>query len=455
MGATPMIRIAIVGAGLSGRLLALHLLRQAKSPISIVLIDRGDERWMGPAYSDDADYLLLNVPAGRMGAFSDDPAHFLKWVRHRGVAAGEWDFLARGLYRTYILDLLAQARHECTSGAQLEHVCGDVIDIETTSGRAAVHLRDNKQIAADSVVLAFGNFPPRDPHIEHKTALEGARYVRNAWDAGALNALSSGDTVVFIGTGQTTVDLAVALNRRAHRGRIVAISRHGVLPMAHRGFEPYPSFYDEIAHCTKVLDLMKALRRHSERAPSSGMDMRNVIDSLRPDTQRLWQNFPNVEKRRFVRHVFRHWEIVRSRIPPQNESAIEAMRASGQLAIVAGRIRDLIDSGAAIEVHYTSRSGTRNEIETAGLVINCSGPESDYGRVDDNLVNTLMRRGLIRRGPADLGIDASPSGAIVSRDGISSPVLYTIGSPMKGVLWEVLAVPDIRVQAKRLAHELL
>jgi uncharacterized NAD(P)/FAD-binding protein YdhS len=40
-------------------------------------------------------------------------------------------------------------------------------------------------------------------------------------------------------------------------------------------------------------------------------------------------------------------------------------------------------------------------------------------------------------------------------DGTVSDVLFTLGSTMKGVLWEVLAVPEIRVQAEALAHHLL
>jgi uncharacterized NAD(P)/FAD-binding protein YdhS len=81
-----MSRIAIIGAGLSGRLLALNLLRFASSDaaVSVRMLDRGDERYMGPAYSYEADYLLLNVPVGRMGAFSEDPEHFLTWNRNRG-----------------------------------------------------------------------------------------------------------------------------------------------------------------------------------------------------------------------------------------------------------------------------------------------------------------------------------------------------------------------------------
>ena len=66
-----------------------------------------------------------------------------------------------------------------------------------------------------------------------------------------------------------------------------------------------------------------------------------------------------------------------------------------------------------------------------------------------------MARGLIRPGPANLGIEALPNGAIIGRDGAASVVLYTLGPTMRGVLWEVIAVPEIRVQAERLAHLLI
>ena len=44
-----------------------------------------------------------------------------------------------------------------------------------------------------------------------------------------------------------------------------------------------------------------------------------------------------------------------------------------------------------------------------------------------------MRRGLIRPGPAYLGVDALPNGAIIGQNGAASHVLYTLGSSMKGV----------------------
>ncbi len=285
-----MSRIAIIGAGLSGRLLALNLLRFASSDaaISVRMLDRGDERDMGPAYSYEADYLLLNVPAGRMGAFPEDPEHFLTWNRDRGAHAGPWDFLPRRLYRDYILALVREALQARAGGTTFEHVRGEVTDIDTEGGCATIHVEDKGPIVVDKAVLALGNFPPRHPPIENRSALESERYIRNPWDPGVLDCLSRRDTVFLIGTGQTTVDLAVALHRRAHEGRIIALSRRGLLPLAHGGFDPYESFFEEVKESKTILDTFRIVCKHLDRAESMGIDKRAVIDSLRPDTQTIW-----------------------------------------------------------------------------------------------------------------------------------------------------------------------
>jgi uncharacterized NAD(P)/FAD-binding protein YdhS len=215
------------------------------------------------------------------------------------------------------------------------------------------------------------------------------------------------------------------------------------------------SFFPEIKDSKRILDIFRTVRKHLDRAKAMGIDERAVIDSLRPDTQTLWLGIPTDEKRRFLRHLFRYWEIIRSRLPPESEAIIAAMRDSGQFNVIAGQIHDFVEAGAALEVHYIPQGRTTHEVERAALVINCIGPESNYSKVDHPLVRNLMQRGLIRPGPANLGIDSLPNGAIIGRDGASSDVLYTLGSTMRGVLWEVIAVPEIRVQAERLAHLLI
>jgi uncharacterized NAD(P)/FAD-binding protein YdhS len=114
-----------------------------------------------------------------------------------------------------------------------------------------------------------------------------------------------------------------------------------------------------------------------------------------------------------------------------------------------------VDIGKKINVHYTPRRRQTRKVVTADFVINCTGPEADYDRIEHPLVINLLRRGLVKPVPAHLGMAALSDGAIVNKDGDASRVVYTLGSTMKGLLWEVLAVPDIRVQAENLARQLL
>jgi uncharacterized NAD(P)/FAD-binding protein YdhS len=447
--------IAIIGAGLSGRLLALNLLRQASPAYQIIMIDCAGPGYMGPAYSNEADYLLLNVPACKMGAISQDPEHFLKWARVKGIQAGAWDFLPRRMYREYVFDLLRAAQQARRNGPSFDHLCEEVTDVDVAQGRVVLNSAGKAAIRVDKAVLALGNFLPRPPNTKNRAALDSGRYLQNPWDSGALASLRRDETVFLIGTGQTAIDLIVALYRGGHAGRIFAISRRGLLPLAHTGFETYPSFYEEIKDSKSLLEVFKIVRLHLEQAEARGIDPRAVIDSLRPDTQALWLGLPENEKRRFLRHLYRYWEIIRSRIPPESQGIIERLRSTGQLEIIAGRINDLSDSGAAMEVRYSPQGESREEIVRATLVINCIGPESDYERIDHPLVKNLLRRGLVRPGPAGLGIDALPNGAVIGFNGTASGNLYTLGSTMRGVLWEVLAVPEIRIQAEQLARLLL
>jgi uncharacterized NAD(P)/FAD-binding protein YdhS len=162
---------------------------------------------------------------------------------------------------------MCEALQARAGGTTFEYIRGKVTDIDTEGDCATIHVEDQGSIIVDKAVLALGNFPPRHPPIENRSALESERYVRNPWDPGVLDFLSRRDTVFLIGTGQTTVDLAVALHQRAHEGRIIAFSRRGLLPLAHRGFVPYESFFEEIKE-SKPLSLNK-VRLHPEEIGGS------------------------------------------------------------------------------------------------------------------------------------------------------------------------------------------
>lgn len=81
-----------------------------------------------------------------------------------------------------------------------------------------------------------------------------------------------------------------------------------------------------------------------------------------------------------------------------------------------------------------------------------SGRDRITVMVEAPLVRNMLRKGLIGPTPANLGIDALPSGSVMGRNGRAPNTLYPTGPPLWGVLWEAIAVPGIRVQAEQLAR---
>src|SRR6476646_311716 len=104
-----MRRVAIVGAGAAGSLTAVQLMRQADRlgrPVEIWLVDPAERTGPGIAYSTCDPRHLLNVPAGRMSAFPDDPGHFLRWLTDHHLPTDPGDFVPRRVYGQYLSDLV-------------------------------------------------------------------------------------------------------------------------------------------------------------------------------------------------------------------------------------------------------------------------------------------------------------------------------------------------------------
>ena len=72
--------VAIVGAGFSGSMLTCQLLHQSKQSLRVLLIDRTGRFGPGVAYGTHDPGHLLNVSAGAMSVWPDDPSHLLRWL---------------------------------------------------------------------------------------------------------------------------------------------------------------------------------------------------------------------------------------------------------------------------------------------------------------------------------------------------------------------------------------
>ncbi|QDX25576.1 FAD-dependent oxidoreductase [Sphingomonas suaedae] len=435
--------VAIVGAGFSGTLQAINLLRH-KGPRA-TLIERAGAPGLGLAYGAAHPSHVLNVRAGNMSAFPDDPGHFARWLAERGVADAAHAFAARVTYGEYLRELLDAA--VAGSGGRLTVRRGEVTRLDERVDGVTLALADGEKLEADAAVLAVGNLPPHDPPGLDPATLPGDLYKGDPWAGDIGDGLDDADTVLVIGTGLTMVDVALMLEARGFGGKIVALSRRGLLPRRHAAGGAWQRIEERPATVASAL-----VRRVRTRAEAIGW--RNAVDELRPFTQPMWANASEAERGRFLRHLRPWWDVHRHRLAPQVADRLDAMQARGQLEVVAGKTLGFAAQDGAVAVRWRPRGSHGEAVMRVRRVVNCTGPLGDLNRTDDPLLVALREDGAIRPDAAHLGIDVNGAGEVIGADGTANRRLFALGPMTRGAFWEIVAVPDIRRQTWDVARRL-
>ena len=262
--------VAIIGGGFSGAMLAVHL-SKLEPKWRILLIDK--RGWFGPgvAYGTEDLHHLLNVPAGKMSAFADQPDHFLEWLAvHREELVqleihqvSEADFLPRKIYGRYLRDVFNEALEERDG---LETTEADIVDIEPQRDHLVLMGSNGEEISAQKVVLALGNFAPGDPPTKDRRFHSSPLYLNQPWAPSMLDQISRDPDVLILGAGLTALDLLVSLEAKKSKGRIHVVSRHGLFPQAHRSYVPKPDWFKKQELPNTVRGLLRLLRHEIQLA---------------------------------------------------------------------------------------------------------------------------------------------------------------------------------------------
>jgi uncharacterized NAD(P)/FAD-binding protein YdhS len=242
------------------------------------------------------------------------------------------------------------------------------------------------------------------------------------------------------------VDVAIALRRRGFSGPIIALSRRGLLPTRHAVAGTWPTPHFTLAEERSLTQLMVRLRDEVFAAGEQGADWRAVIDSMRPVTAQLWGRLPPAERHRFLRHARRYWDTHRHRMAPPTADLIDAMLADGSLSVVAGRIHGFLSGWDRVTVRYTPRGASAETTVQVQRVLIASFLDQ-IDRTSDQLMQRMLDRGLIRLDAQGLGLDVTDGLNVVRDDGSAADHMWALGPIVRGVFWECVAVPDIRVQA--------
>ncbi|MBT2750213.1 MULTISPECIES: FAD/NAD(P)-binding protein [unclassified Lysobacter] len=444
-------RITIVGAGFSGSALASELARQAGPGVELCLVGQPESYGRGVAYGEARPEHLLNVRASDLGATPDRPGGFADWLNLTDRARGS--YLPRLLYGEYLHAQLQTAVAGSTAGfSQIRH---EAIAVERASAGFRVHLADGSDFVSDRVVLALGALPPQPlAGVGPRLAIHPS-YLGWPWQDGAIDAIAPDARLLIVGTGLTMADVVVTLQRRGHRGQIVALSRHGLLPRAHGEQPP-----ETIALPPAVLH---ALDRHAPRELLRALrtltpviaDWRSLVDALRPHLQTFWQGVATPQRASFLRHLRSYWEIARHRIAPQLHDELQALRESGQLQIRAGRLLRARRGDDAVEALIRERGGQRLHTERFDVLIRATGLDTDVERSTHPLIAHLRESGLVAADPLGLGLRSSAQFEVLDHKGVAVRGLYAIGPLLRAQWWEITAVPELRVAARDLAGRLL
>ncbi|MDP3400105.1 MAG: FAD/NAD(P)-binding protein [Brevundimonas sp.] len=415
-------QIVIIGGGFSGAMAAARL---AERGMASTLIDAGGDFGLGVAYSTPFDGHLLNVRSNRMSATDGRTDDFVDWLgRNHPDRADPEGFAPRRLYGLYVQDRLRAVETE--HPGLITRLHARAASIEGTD----VVLGDGRRISGRAVVLATGNPPPR-------TASGDARILSDPWVDGALSAIQPDDFVLVIGTGLTMVDMAVWLDDRGWRGRMLALSRRGLRPRAH-GERPDGAIPPD----PQLLEGPASARLKAARVAVRAGDWRGVMEGLRPLTDQIWRAADVPTRARWVRHLRPWWDVHRHRIAPGIAARLDALIAADRLTLNAARIRSIAPEGDKVAVTFDLKGRIVPRTILADWLIDCTGPGHDPAR--DPLTGPLVSTGRARLDPLRLGLDLDDSGRVLAADGTPDPTLMVLGPPARATFWETVAVPDIR-----------
>jgi uncharacterized NAD(P)/FAD-binding protein YdhS len=442
--------LAIVGAGFSGIALLYQLIEQ-RAPLSrLSLIGTQADFGRGRAYASANDIHLLNVRAADMGLSPDAAGDFADWLE---LGASNRDaFLPRSLFGDY----LQQRIQEAVTRAPfvIERVRGTALTLTPTGAGYRITMDDERRLHADRVVLALGSLPPQPLPGLAAALRRSAAYVEDPWSPQALDALPAEAEVLIVGTGLTCFDLLQTLHARGHRGRVRAISRHGLLPQPQtlRRAAPAvlgPALQAQI-HQPVLRELLHALRS----ACAETSDWRPVLDALRPHLTRLWRGLGQGERARFMRHLRSYWEVHRHRLPLQSHTQLQEWQRSGWLRVEAARLETAELKSGRVHAQLRARGAQDASPHVCDVLIRATGLDTDVANTPDPLVRQLHTDGWLSADPLGLGFKCDGGYGLLNRLNRRAEGLYALGPLLRGEYWEMTAVPELRAAAKALATEL-
>ncbi|RVJ49351.1 FAD/NAD(P)-binding protein [Sinorhizobium meliloti] len=450
--------VAIVGGGFSGAAVALHLAQgQEVGPEARVVVFEPRARLgAGLAYDTAESTNRINVPAGRMSLYPDEPESFLAYLERANALAGDPGAMtADGVAyprRSVFGDYVASELAPCLSSGTIEHRRAQVLGIRRSAGQWMISSSDGQELMADIVVIAVSHPAPALPKAL-LPVFSHPKLVADPTKAGALEVIAPADRVLIVGNGLTSADVIAALGERGHHGPIISISRRGLRSRGHPAVtrDPYGDFVSE--PITRASELLRRIRQALHAARQTGLGWHAVLDAVRAQGQQIWQALPVVERRRIARLARPYWDAHRFRIAPQVETVIDRVVESGRLNILAASIAAAATEEQEIVVDLKERGpGARRRIAVDAIVVT-TGPAHGGILRSQPFLAALEEAGALTPCETGLGIACDLHARAVGADGSANRSLFIAGPLARGTFGELMGLPQVTEHAVFVARE--
>lgn len=430
--------LLIIGDGFSAAVALIHLLRQGIDARSMTILGKHFPG-RGNAYGCTSPAFRLNVREDLPIIFSEDPLHFARWAKEHindplaKTSAGY--FYRRSDFGIYMSQLV---NHQL-DGRALNHIQGEAQRITGSDGQWRVELKTREHIDAKAIILATGNARPTWPcPVQIEQTSSQLTLTENPWPGDYLHQISAKDHVLLLGGGLTALDAINGLVEQGHHGQVSVISPRALFPPSQAPWARTKQ--PQWPHSITPARLVRFMRNYLPNTPADQSEWQCAWEELRPDLNRIWQEFNAYQRRILMKRFAWLWNLYRFRASPQTIAAYQQLRDQKQIEFRCGRAQAITLRDGAIQV--TLHHG---ELVHGHHLINCTGVARD------RLLDQLTRDAIASPDALKSSIAIDPQLAVLDPKGNTYQSLWMIGPATMGSLGDVIAASAIAKQAEQLA----
>lgn len=226
--------VAVIGGGPAAVSLCAQFAAELRAknwhePIEFCVFERQDRIGVGLPFSSKADCFLLNLPTDVMEPIHGRRGDFTSWTLANPDVPKNTKFPPRRFFGDYLESVALETQRSSESfGLKINFRTGvEVTAIrQEPNGGFMVDIGGVPTLQADYICLCTGHAAPK-----RFQRLEGHKnYSPNPWAPDAYNSIDQMATVGVLGTRLTAIDVARRLIAGGHKGKIMMVSRSGLLP---------------------------------------------------------------------------------------------------------------------------------------------------------------------------------------------------------------------------------